>query len=650
MIALIVGITTVAQSDWIGGNNTSCSVGDITCLNSCPVEDNNFGNTFCAKDTSLVYYSPGKLRIYGTFQYLQEHVIKGPGQAGGWDNDPDIFDVNQDGHLDLVVTDESFLDPNDSVWVFLNDGNGNFTQINVDWELESVDEIHENDADNDGDIDLFTVGHSDTDEDVVLFVNTGAGWAKCVICQNANGACDASTPGSGEVEGIYTGDLDGDGDVDIAVSHLNDGALYVFERVPEGTPGATGCTIPGAGSHYYVKHLIDDPSTGLGWNVVVEDGDGDGDKDIFMTYDWEVSFYRNSGGLTFNRETIHSTPGNRYYGLAVRDIDGDGDVDVVVSDRNLHYVRIFENDGTGHFSLMGSFSIPHPMGVVINDVEEDGDQDIFVASYRNGATPNDSTIYVIVNDGGTFTPHNQNTSIARRSYFGVGSGDLDGDGDADLLVRAGVPGSNPSNREGLYWYDAVLYYHDSATVVSNIVDINGPGDTHNWKWDSLIIRGKNLELLNFYFRTAYTLADLADSGWTTPVDVGSCTTYGTPVDSIKCVISSGSFTRYVEFLQYKIVLYSADRDLDGNNETSAIIYDVAFTFDELTPVSSDEQQTPVIRNITGITIFDVRGRMVGRYPPMDTKSISRMLKPGIYIIHMETKEGRKFTRKLVVGR
>ncbi len=647
LIPILFGITSIGQSDWTGGATTSCQVDDIICLNSCPVENSAFDSDFCAMDASLVYYSPGKLRIYGTFQYMTEHTIKGPGEAGGWDNDPDIFDVNQDGHLDLVVTDESFPGSQDSVWLFLNDGNGNFTQITVDYNLGSVDEIHENDADGDGDIDLFTVGHSTDDQDVVLFVNTGAGWSKCVICTDLNGTCGDITSGSGEAEGIFTGDLDGDGDVDIAVSHLNDGALYVFERVPAGTPGATGCDIPGAGSHYYVKHLIDNPSFGGGWNVVIADGDGDGDNDIFMTYVDALVFYRNNGGLSFAREVVENLLYRFYYGLDVRDIDSDGDVDVVVSNRDADSVKIFVNDGSGSFTLLSRFYIPHPMGVIINDVEEDGDQDIFVASYLDGTNTEDSTIYVLVNDGGTFIPHNQSANITRRSYFGVGSGDLDGDGDADLLVRAGVSGSTPSSREGLYWYDAVLFYHDSASMVSNIVDINGPSDHQNWKWDSLIIRGKNLELLDFYFRTAYTLAALQDSGWTIPTDVGTCTTYGSPVDSIKCHVNP---TRYVEFLQYRLVLHSDDRDLDSNNEVSAIVYDVTFVFDELTPVASDENPSPILEKPEVIHLFDVRGRLIGKYGAIDEKTLLRTLRPGIYIMKMQYRSGRQVIRKLVVGR
>ncbi len=653
MLEILIG-AVVLQTDWQGGAvSPGCSYNDLSCLNGCTLLNTNFGNDFCTGTDDLVFYSPGKLRIFGTFQYLDEHTVKGPGQAGGWDNDPDIFDVNQDGHLDLVVTDESFLDPNDSVWVFLNDGNGNFTQINVDGELESVDEIHENDADNDGDIDLFTVGHSNTDEDVVLFVNTGAGWAKCVICQNANGACDASTPGSGEVEGIYTGDLDGDGDVDIAVTHLGDGALYVFERVPAGTPNSYGCTIPGAGEHYYRKHFVDDPSTGGGWNVVIEDGDGDGDRDIFVTFHNALIFYRNTGGLTFNREIIENFTGKGYYGLDVEDLDGDGDPDVAVSNRSADSVKIFINDGSGAFTLYDKVFIPHPMGVVINDVEEDGDKDIFVASYYDGATPDDSTIYVLVNDGGAFTPVNQSSNITRRSYFGVGSGDLDGDGDADLLVRAGRSGSVPSSREGLYWYSAVLFYADSAKVVSNIVDINGPSNNENWRFDSVIVRGKNLEYLTMYIRNGRNWSQFQSSTWMNINDIASCTTFGTPVDSIKCQLSDlggSAQDTFSEFIQYRLDLYAHDGNGDSYKEISAIVYDVQFKFNEnITPISVRENAGSIEFMGRGYAyVYDVRGRLIRRVRVDGNGRLEKFLRPGIYLVIFKKDSGEVIRRKLLI--
>ncbi len=647
MLLMAIGIISVGQSDWLGGPATTCPVDDMTCINNnCPVMDNAFDTTFCASDNSLVYYSPGKLRIYGTFQYLQEHTIKGPGEAGGWDNDPDIFDVNLDGHLDLVVTDESFPSLQDSVWVFLNDGNGNFTQITVDYNLGSVDEIHENDADGDGDVDLFTVGNASGNQDVVLFINTGAGWSKCVICTDLNGVCGDTGSGTGEAEGIYTGDLDGDGDVDIAVSHLNDGALYVFERVPMGTPGATGCSIPGAGDHYYLKHFVDTPSIGGGWNVIIADGDNDGDNDIFMTYHDGLVFYRNDGAMNFSRQMIENLPNKGYYGLAVKDLDRDGDVDIAVSNRNSDSVKIFTNDGAGNFSLLQRIYVPYPMGVVINDVEEDGDQDVFVASYMGGASSH--TIYILVNDGGTFTPVSQKGYITDRNYFGVGSGDLDGDGDADLLVRAGRPGETPSRREGLYWYDAVLFYEDSAKLVSSIVDINGPSDTRSFRWDSLIVRGKNLEYLNLMVRTGRNLNQLKSNPWNLITNIANCTTFGAPVDSIKCYITTAD--SMVEFIQYRLDLYSHDGDGDGFNEISAIIYDVIFKFDEtVTPVARDESPAGQFLLPDGMArIYSISGKLVDKRRIIGGKLRREGLPPGIYIIRIKTNDGRSLMRKMVI--
>lgn len=669
MLILIVELVTIQQTDWTGGAVApGCSYNDLSCLNSnCDILDGNFNDSFCTRTDSLVFHAEGKLTIYGLFQYLVEHTVKGPTKAGGWDNDPDIFDVDQDGHMDLVVTDESFPDnsiPNDSVWVFLNDGNGNFTQINVDWELESVDEIHENDADGDGDIDLFTVGHSQYDEDVVLFVNTGSGWTKCVICKNLNGSCNNSTPGSGEAEGIYTGDLDGDGDIDIAVTHLGDGAIYVFEKVPPGTPNSYGCTIS-SHDYYYVKHLIEDRDNNYGWNVIIEDVDADSDNDIVVTFSRDLMLYKNNGSLSFTPILIASTTpdlSRGFYGLDVDDIDGDGDPDIVVSDRRNTSssdgnVNIYLNDGSGNFTLHTSISIPHPMGVVINDVEADGDKDIFVASYYDDYSTQDSTIYILINDGNSppnFTPENQSPYITRRSYFGVGSGDLDGDGDADLLVRAGrKPGGNPSVREGLYWYSSVLYYFDSAKVVSNIVDINGSSSNENWRFDSIIVRGKYLEYASVYIRYGRNIGEFQTTGWIDINDIGTCNTYGSPVDSIKCHISDldgPAQDTFAEFIQYRIDLYAHDGDLDSYKEINATIHDIQFKFNEnITPISIKEKGEFIEISGEGYAhIYDVRGRLLKSIRTNGLVRIRRFLKPGIYVIIFKGDSGRVLRRKIIV--
>jgi len=628
--------------DWGGGALFQCSVEDPSCYNSCSVISASFDDSFCIIQGDLSFRNASDvLTIKGRLLFLEEHLIMP--DIGGWDNDPDVFDVNQDGYPDLVVTDESYgWGP---IRVFINDGRGNFTSTYVA-SVRSVDEIHENDADGDGDIDLFTVGHSKRGEDVVLLLNIdNTDWEKCVICKSLTGTCDGSLAGSGEAEGIYTGDLDNDGDIDIAVTHFNIGELYVLERVPEGTPGAYGCSDPNYGAHFYRKYPVSNPSLGRGWNVIISDFDRDGYQDIVATFDDGIVWYRNEGSLTFTPHPIETGYGNGYYGLATADIDNDGNMDIVVSLRNANVVKVLRNDGTGNFNLFYSAHIPHPMGVATSDLNLDGYPDIFVASYTDETTTEDSTIYILISDTttGSFTIRSELNEIPRRSYFGVGAGDLDGDGDADLLVRAGTK----STREGLYWYSAELIYADSAKMASHILDINGPDIHASWQWDSILIWGRNLQLAKIYVRFGRSLSTLLSSDWQEINSIALCNAYGNPVDSIKCHPSG--IDSMVQFIQYRIDLYSSTTNTKLLSSTSAVVDKVGFVFDDsITPVVVRESNSLLFDEGGLVKIFDIKGRLLKTVHIGPNTRIPLPRRPGIYIVEFRSSSGKVFHRKFIV--
>jgi len=655
MIWVIFEQTSVIQTDWYGGplkSNLSpfCQTNptDLSCSNDCPLVTNppygSFSNQFCKHDGNIFYLFQGKLRLRGVFSTIEEHSLDPT--VGGWDNDPDIYDVNKDGFLDLVVTDES--GSNKHAWIYFNtNGCGNFSQANritAANDIESIDEIDEGDADNDGDIDLFTVGHSSYDEDVVLLINNGnsINWSKCVICADLNS--NSCSNGTGEAEGIAVGDLDNDGDLDFAVTHLNNGSVYWFEKLPNNSNNGFGCSNIDGKNHRYNKYQIYNGGTGSAWNVWIADVNNDGRKDIIATTQREVMWFKNNGGNppSFTKITIENNNSANFYALWVKDINNDGDLDVIVTDRT-GKVKIYRNDGLGNFLNSNTIilNVNNPRGVVVADLEPDGDQDVFVASY----VPNDKIIYIFENiSESQNVPDNQNINfnqiipfgVPNRSYFGLGVGDVDGDADPDLVVRAGTWQSP----EGLYWYSTELLYANKGIMISNVVDISGQNKTYKLiRIEAIGFDPLNCSVvipnIQFYYRYSSSAdwTDIYNQNWIGPI---STFPYIPPL------------TQMVKFIQYMIIMNSLN-----NGEQTPVLDEVRFIFDStITPVNINETYFNQIGNKIQflkegyINIIKPDGSIYKTIKVSKNDKLS--LKSGIYIFEFIESGGKKERRKVVI--
>ena len=181
------------------------------------------------------------------------------------------------------------------------------------------------------------------------------------------------------------------------------------------------------------------------YSVALGDVDGDGDLDLLSPSlsRGTVSIRLNNGAGSFTTPSYDEVGvGGRPASVALGDVDGDGDLDLVTANSNSSTVSVRINFGGGIFSPLGNNSEVvvggDPVSVALGDVDGDGDLDLLCAN-RSDNFPADialNTVSVRLNDGsGNFMAPATNPEVGvGMNPFSVALGDLDGDGDLDFVT------------------------------------------------------------------------------------------------------------------------------------------------------------------------------------------------------------------------
>ena len=222
------------------------------------------------------------------------------------------LDVNNDGYLDLYITDEHH--PNR---LLINEKNGSFRE--APWSKGFRDSSVSQgacgaDFDGDGDEDIYVCNWFSAD---YLLANNGRGQFERVRLNLPTLQENIST------NSAAWGDVDNDGDVDLLIAGQN-GKVYFYKN--SSTP-----------QQMRFEQVTDFPFAEPGqsvYGILLEDFNQDGWLDCFLAIKGANRLYLNNGRGGFC--DFYDTDGNQTYstGCAAADLDADGDLDVFVANKN----------------------------------------------------------------------------------------------------------------------------------------------------------------------------------------------------------------------------------------------------------------------------------------------------------------------------
>jgi hypothetical protein len=363
-------------------------------------------------------------------------------------------DLDNDGAIDVVVAGD-----NGTILIWRNPLTTPFTTswgspVTVGTGGAGIEDLVLADLDGDGALDIIT-GSQNAAYEFVAWENDGTPFSG-PWPQHDIGA----TSNDRDIRALAAGDLDSDGDVDVATGLAGPPWLVVWQN--DGSPF----------NDVWNPTNVDSSSPTAAVNdVVLADLDLDGDLDLAGGYSTSIRSWQNDGSPFdggWVPQPVIGTAGNTVNALAAGDLDNDGDIDLVSGSESASYeILAWRNTlihrnvpDTQYYTGTSVGSSSSNVGeVAMADLDGDGDLDMVSGNAAGVLT-------IWQNSGapfsGTWPAH-----LDLGTTYGISAlavGDIDGDGDLDIVT--GETGAAPRLR--IWWNDGTPF--DGGWGVPSIVD------------------------------------------------------------------------------------------------------------------------------------------------------------------------------------
>lgn len=584
---------TASQTDWSGGPGT---IG--------PVQ--NWENYFFSSGAN-VHYNSGDPILYNSSPPVMHQISMNCNGARA----VHASDLDGDGDMDVLASataDDQIL------WWENTDCSGrNWLEHIVSTDVLNAVSLTAEDIDGDGDNDILAA--SDLDCFIVWYENidgTGVNWDTHLVADSFYQAYSA-----------HAGDFDGDGDLDVLGGSREEG-VYWWENV-----NGLGMT--------WVLHEVNSAFEEAR-SVYSVDVNGDGYLDaVACSYDNDVVvWWENEFGYgLFWEEHLIDSYFNGAYSVYSDDVDLDGDMDILGAAYHANEITWWENSNE-----LGTAWVKHSVEdefsgancVHSGDFDCDGDVDLLGSNVHYDEV---SWWENIDNSGTEWVEHPiANNLNSASSVFG---GDLDGDGDTDILATGRIA-------DDVIWWEV----SPKGGLISSVLDAGEVA-----QWNTFISSTDEPEgtSISFQFRSSSDPDNMGE--W-------SDTLYGSSTSL------SGILADSTRYLQYKAILERIDRAI------TPVLEDVSFSYSVLLQVDDDEQykfsvlpvKNPSRGNVSlritvplpqaaDLSLYDLAGRLVARYNDnldVGTNDIAFVnIAPGTYLYELKS-ENFCISNKVVVVR